>query len=300
MSLKGIGEAIHSAWQSITCQKQVTPSHCKPTQLDMSKPHEEVPGTDSNPDPITGAPGSHPLGTGIGAASGAATGAAIGAIGGPVGALVGGAIGAVTGGFVGKGVEEHYDPTVEDAYWQQNHSIQTYAGTTGKGYDDYATAYTTGHQGASEYASAGSKFADVEDKLKAKYEQTAGAATLPWSHAKEATRAAFDRVGGQRDIVLKEEQLKVGKREVSAGEVQIRKTVQSEQVNIPVELKREDVTIERVSAGDVRAGTVASNFQEETIDVPLDARRSGRLQGNPRHGRGARGENLHRRNADDQ
>ena len=43
----------------------------------MSKPHEEVPGTDSNPDPITGEPGSHPLGTGIGAASGAATGAAL-------------------------------------------------------------------------------------------------------------------------------------------------------------------------------------------------------------------------------
>ena len=83
------------------------------------------------------------------------------------------------------------------------------------------------------------------------------------------TRAAFDRVGEQRDIVLKEEQLKVGKRAVSAGEVQIRKTVHTEQVNIPVELKREDVVIERVSASDVRAGTAASNFQEEVIDVPL-------------------------------
>ncbi len=235
----------------------------------MSTPHEEVPGTDSNPDPITGAPGSHPVGTGIGAASGAATGAAVGAIGGPVGALVGGAIGAVTGGLVGKGVEEHYDPTVEDAYWQQSHGTQTFAQTTGKSYEDYATAYTTGHQGASEYAATGSKFADVEDKLKAKYEQTAGATTLPWNHAREATRAAFDRVGEQRDIILKEEQLKVGKREVSAGEVQIRKTVHSEQVNIPVELKREDVVIERVSASDVRAGTVASNFQEEVIEVPL-------------------------------
>ena len=235
----------------------------------MSKPHEEVPGTDSNPDPVTGEPGSHPLGTGIGAASGAASGAALGAIGGPVGAVVGGAIGAVTGGFVGKGVEEHYDPTVEDAYWQQNHGSQPYAATTSKSYEDYATAYTTGHQGAAEYGATGSKFADVEDKLKAKYEQTTGAATLPWEHAKDATRAAYDRVGEQRDIVLKEEQLKVGKREVSAGEVQLRKTVHTEQVNVPVELRREDVTVERVGASDVRPGTVAGNFQEETIAVPL-------------------------------
>ena len=35
-------------------------------------------GTDPNPDPITGAPGSHPVGTGIGAAGGAAAGVALG------------------------------------------------------------------------------------------------------------------------------------------------------------------------------------------------------------------------------
>ena len=111
----------------------------------MNTPHEEVPGTDSNPDPITGEPGSHPLGTGIGSASGAATGAAIGAIGGPVGSLIGGAIGAVTGGLIGKGVEEHYDPTVEDAYWKANHGSQSYAQTSGQPYENYQSAYTTGH-----------------------------------------------------------------------------------------------------------------------------------------------------------
>ncbi|HEX2252893.1 MAG TPA: hypothetical protein VHQ65_06480, partial [Thermoanaerobaculia bacterium] len=34
---------------------------------------------DDNPDPITGTPGSHPVGTGVGAASGGAAGAAVGA-----------------------------------------------------------------------------------------------------------------------------------------------------------------------------------------------------------------------------
>ena len=160
----------------------------------MSTPHEEVPGTTSNPDPITGEPGSHPLGTGIGAASGAATGAAIGSIGGPIGALIGGAIGAVTGGLVGKGVEEHYDPTVEDAHWQANHGSQPYAQTSGRPYSDYRSAYATGHQGAAEYGTTGSKFEDVEDKLKAKYEQAKDSTAVGWEHAKDATRAAYDRV----------------------------------------------------------------------------------------------------------
>ena len=34
--------------------------------------------TDANRDPITGAPGAHPVGTGVGAAGGGAAGAAIG------------------------------------------------------------------------------------------------------------------------------------------------------------------------------------------------------------------------------
>src|ERR1043166_752127 len=73
---------------------------------------------DSNPDPITGEPGSHPIGVGVGGGSGAAAGAAVGgAVGGPIGAAVGGVVGAVAGGLAGKGVAEKIDPTVEEAYW---------------------------------------------------------------------------------------------------------------------------------------------------------------------------------------
>jgi hypothetical protein len=43
-----------------------------------------------NADPITGKPGAHPIGTGVGAASGGVAGAALGAaMGGPIGASVG-------------------------------------------------------------------------------------------------------------------------------------------------------------------------------------------------------------------
>ena len=68
---------------------------------------------DMNRDPITGAPGSHPLGTGVGATGGALAGAAIGSIFGPIGTLVGGAIGAAGGGAAGHSVAERVDPTAD-------------------------------------------------------------------------------------------------------------------------------------------------------------------------------------------
>src|ERR1051325_9811391 len=82
---------------------------------------------DTNPDPLTGEPGSHPVGRGIGAAiSGAAAGVAGGALGGPIGAVAGAAIGAVAGGLAGKAVEEEFDPTAEDAYWRANYRNRPY------------------------------------------------------------------------------------------------------------------------------------------------------------------------------
>ena len=75
-----------------------------------------------NRHPLTGAPGAHPVGTGLGAAlGGVAAGAATGTVAGPVGTLVGAAIGAVVGGLAGKGIAETIDPTAEDAYWRDNY-----------------------------------------------------------------------------------------------------------------------------------------------------------------------------------
>ena len=60
----------------------------------------------TNPDPITGAPGAHPVGVGLGAAAGTLAA-------GPVGTVVGAAVGAVAGGLGGKAVAEHFDPTMQ-------------------------------------------------------------------------------------------------------------------------------------------------------------------------------------------
>ncbi len=54
-----------------------------------------------SPDPITGEPGAHPVGVGVGALSAGAAGAAIGAVGGPIGMLIGATIGAIAGGLAG-------------------------------------------------------------------------------------------------------------------------------------------------------------------------------------------------------
>jgi phage tail tape-measure protein len=68
----------------------------------------------ANRDPITGTPGAHPVGTGVGAfAGGAAAGAAVGTVAGPVGTAIGAAVGAVAGGLAGQGVAEEIDPTID-------------------------------------------------------------------------------------------------------------------------------------------------------------------------------------------
>ena len=151
-------------------------------------------GKDSNPDPITGAPGSHPVGTGLGAAGAGATGAAIGgAVGGPVGAAVGAAVGAVAGGLAGKGVAEAIDPTREDAYWRDAHQNEPYYDRDYT-YDDYAPAYRTGYEGYTQHGVSGRNFDAAESDLQARYNQVRGNSRLGWEKAKAATRAAWDRV----------------------------------------------------------------------------------------------------------
>lgn len=147
---------------------------------------------DSNPDPITGQPGAHPVGTGIGAAGAGAAGAAIGgAIGGPVGAVVGAAVGAVGGGLAGKSVAEKIDPTVENEYWRNNYASRPYA-EPDYDYTDYEPAYRTGYEGYPTYY--GQTYDQAEPHLRRDYESKHAGGKLGWEKAKHATRDAWDRV----------------------------------------------------------------------------------------------------------
>jgi uncharacterized protein (TIGR02271 family) len=70
-------------------------------------------------------------------------------------------------------------------------------------------------------------------------------------------------------LPLMEEQVKVGKRQVEAGGVRLRKIVRTETVNQPVQLQREEIIIERVPAGPGASAEKAGAFEGKEIYIPL-------------------------------
>jgi hypothetical protein len=150
---------------------------------------------DKNPDPITGEPGSHPIGTGVGAAGGGLTGAAIGAaVGGPVGAAIGAVVGGIAGAYGGKGVAEAVNPTEEEKYWRENHEGQEWAADDSSTYEDYSPAYKTGYEGVTKYA--GREYHEIENDLARDYDKNDANPAIPWDRARPAVKAAWTRVSG--------------------------------------------------------------------------------------------------------
>lgn len=157
----------------------------------MNKHNEK---RDANRDPITGTPGSHAIGTGLGAiAGGAAAGAVAGTVVGPVGTVVGAAAGAVVGGLAGKGVAEAIDPTREDAYWRDNYSDRPYV-EQGSSYDDYGPAYGFGVDAAGRHP--GRTFDEAEPEMSRQWTDRSGTSSLRWDRAREAARDAWNRANG--------------------------------------------------------------------------------------------------------
>lgn len=148
--------------------------------------------THANRDPITGAPGAHPVGTGVGAAAGGmAAGALAGTVVGPVGTMVGAAVGAVIGGLAGKGVAEVIDPTADEAYWRENYASRSYV-KQGENFDDYGPAYRFG---SDSYARAnGRTFDQLEPDLERGWEDNKGSSSLTWDRARLASRDSWQRV----------------------------------------------------------------------------------------------------------
>ncbi len=144
---------------------------------------------DTNPDPITGEPGAHPVSTGVGAAAAGAAGAAIGAVAGPVGIIAGAVIGAVAGGYGGHAVGEAVDPSAEDAYWRENHSKQAYA-MPSESFDAFAPAYRTGYEGYAQHGATAKSFDEAEEHLRAHYAKSNPG--LPWERVREASRLAWN------------------------------------------------------------------------------------------------------------
>lgn len=146
---------------------------------------------DANRDPVSGTPGSHPVGTGIGAAvAGVATVAAAGTLAaGPVGTVVGTAVGVVAGGLAGKAIAEALDPTEVDDYWVTRYQGESYHDPE-MSFDDYRPGYRLGADARRRYKDR--SFEDVEQELAHEYEAARGQSRLPWDRARDAARAAWD------------------------------------------------------------------------------------------------------------
>lgn len=149
-------------------------------------------GRDSNPDPITGAPGSHPVGVGVGGVAGAAAaGALAGTMFGPIGTLVGAAAGAVAGAAVGKGVAERIDPTGEVEYWRKNAVSQPYYDATRDFENDYAGVYRSGVIAREQYPNE--SWDEVEPRLASEWETNRGESKLDWDAARPAAKDSWER-----------------------------------------------------------------------------------------------------------
>ena len=129
---------------------------------------------------------------------------------------------------------------------------------------------TTGRTGTETTTTTTSRTAETAGLGAAGYAagSTAAKASTDTARTADTTRATTAKAGEDIEVPLTEEEVKVGKRTVDAGQVRLRKIVRTEVVNQPVEIRHEDVVVERVAASDVHAGAT-SDFKEETIDVPL-------------------------------
>ncbi len=147
---------------------------------------------DMNRDPISDAPGSHPVGVGVGGVGGAAAGAAIGALAGPIGMLVGGAAGTLVGAAAGKGVAERVDPTGETEYWRGEYQNRPYTDRQYNYDSDYAPAYEYGNSVRAQYGDR--RWDDsLENDVRQGWENAKAKSKLSWEQAKDAVRDAFDR-----------------------------------------------------------------------------------------------------------
>jgi hypothetical protein len=160
------------------------------TQGNAEKKLDLPPKGPRNADPLTGAPGAHPIETGIGAAAGgAAAGMAAGLVGGPVTAAVGAAVGAVAGGYAGKGLGEMIDPTVEDTWLRDNFEALPYV-QDGDRFEEFQPAYRYGAAAESIYGD--SAFDAMYKELEHEW-QTNHADEISWTRAEPAVRDGYQR-----------------------------------------------------------------------------------------------------------
>jgi hypothetical protein len=153
----------------------------------------------TNPDPITGAPGSHPGATAIGTASGTATGAAIGVVGGPVGIVVGGVVGGIVGAALGHGIGEWHDPSDQD-YWRREYPNSKYYDKSADFDQDVAPAYRYGSNMGLQAGSSRST-TSFDDTARKDWDSVKAKSKLTYEQARNAISDAYTRKQQPRQAI---------------------------------------------------------------------------------------------------
>ena len=131
---------------------------------------------------IAGPPGAHPVGTGLGAApKGVEADAPFGTVG---------REGAVAG-EAGSTIAESIDTAAEEAYWRENYSSQPNVNRE-VSFNEYRPAYSYGVDAHRRYQ--GQSFEQAEPELMRDWDRVKGMSSLTWEDAKDAVRAAWQRV----------------------------------------------------------------------------------------------------------
>jgi uncharacterized protein (TIGR02271 family) len=112
----------------------------------------------------------------------------------------------------------------------------------------------------------GRRFEAIEPELRRGWTQDLERQYGDWSTVRGYVAEGYSR-GDEAHMTRSEEELAIGKRQVQAGEVAVRKTVDTEHVTERVPVRREEVTVERrpVSAADVGSADIG----EDRIVVPV-------------------------------
>jgi hypothetical protein len=107
-----------------------------------------------------------------------------------VASAVGMAAGAAAG-VAGRSTPKKVDPGAEEHYWLENYANEPYYDPS-YSFEDYLPAYRAGWQGRVRFPNR--KFEQVERDLQLEYSWNRGESRLLWEHARQAMRAAWDRV----------------------------------------------------------------------------------------------------------
>jgi uncharacterized protein (TIGR02271 family) len=149
---------------------------------------------------------------------------------------------------------------------ERDNEFRSHHTTAGRSdYERHRPAYQYGYAAAYNPDYRGKSFDQVETSLQTDW-QREHADVGEWDSFRDSARDAYAR-GQERVLTLSEEELAVGKRKVSAGEVNVHKRVETEHVTEKVPLTREEVTIERRPVTDQRLAD--ADLGEDHITVQL-------------------------------